>query len=168
METKRFQKGEVIFQERSFGNTMYEIRSGSVGVYLSYGKPEELKLTELGAVRIFGEMAVIEVSPRSATVAALEDVELLEITTADIRTYFDERPEKLLEIMRSLSRRTRELTDDYNAACAALGEWKDATRAGGKKRAGLMDLLARFAEAYNESVRYANLYIAPGAVGAYY
>lgn len=151
MEAKRYQKGETVFQELTNGDTMFEIKSGRVGVYLSYGTPSETKLTELGAGRIFGEMSVIDAYPRSATVVALEDVEALEISTSDIRTYFDEHPDKLLEIIRSLSRRVRELTDAYEEACSALGEWKCAEQ-GGQKRSGLTDALTKFAKAYTERI----------------
>ncbi len=153
METKHYQKGETVFQELSYGNTMYEIKSGRVGVYLSYGKPDETKLTELEAGRIFGEMSVIEAYPRSATVVALEDVEALEVSAADIREYFGDRPDKLLEIIRSLSRRLRELTADYDEACAALGEWKSAEQQNAPKRSGLADKLAKFAKAYTDRIR---------------
>ncbi len=156
METKRYQKGEVIFHELTIGSTMYEIKSGSVGIYTGYGKPEERKLTELGAGRIFGEMSVIEVYPRSATAVASEDVEAVEISTSDLQAYFKSNPDKLVEIMRSLSRRVRELTKDYNEACDALDEWRGATKKGSSKRTGLLGLLDRFAAAYNESLRYAD------------
>ena len=89
METKRYKKGEIIFEEYAFGSTMYEIKSGSVGIYASYGKEAEKKLTELGAGRIFGEMSMFEAYPRSATAVALEDVEALEVSAADIKEYFE-------------------------------------------------------------------------------
>ena len=59
MEIKRFKAGEVIFEEWTLGGEMYEIKSGSVGIYANYGKAGEQKLTELGAGRIFGELAAI-------------------------------------------------------------------------------------------------------------
>jgi len=66
METLQFSRGDVIFMENSIGSSMYEIKSGSVGIYAAYGTDSERKLTELEAGRIFGEMGVIDVMPRSA------------------------------------------------------------------------------------------------------
>ena len=164
METKRFKKGEVIFREGSLGSSMYEIESGSVGIYLAYGTADEKKLTALEAGRIFGEMAVIEVYPRSATAVALSDVEAREITTADLGEYFKSRPEKLMEIMRGLSRRLRELTTDYQEVCGTIRAWKDAADQGKQAGTGLMASLRRFAEIFNESFQY----MASTGVGLYY
>ena len=158
MQTRQFKKGEVIFLEKTLGNTMYEIQSGQVGIYLGHGTPGEKQLTTLDAGRIFGEMAVIEVYPRSATAVALEDTVALEISAADLQEYFDANPAKLAEIMRAMTRRLRELTVDYNAACDALDEWKTATKTGGKKRSGLMGVLDKFAKAYSEYAQYSALY----------
>lgn len=76
METLQFSRGDVIFMENSIGSSMYEIKSGSVGIYAAYGTDSERKLTELEAGRIFGEMGVIDVMPRSATAIAMSDTEV--------------------------------------------------------------------------------------------
>ena len=167
METRHYKKGDVIFREMTIGRSMFEIKSGKVGIYALYEKPEEKKLTELGEGRIFGEMSIIEVFPRSATAVALEDTEAEEIGAEDLREYFDSRPEKLIEIMRSMSRRLRELTVDYNEACDALVEWKKTSEQGGKKRSGLMSFLEKLAEAYAMSARYSD-YPVPGLMTYYY
>ena len=167
METKHYKKGEVIFREMTIGRAMYEIKSGKVGIFALYEKPEEQKLTELGEGRIFGEMAVVEVFPRSATAVALEDTEAVEIPAEDMQDYFNNHPEKLIEIMRAMSRRIRELTGDYDAACDALEEWKKAAGEGSKKRSGLMALLEKFAEAYSMSLRYSGNNL-PGMMDFYY
>ena len=164
MALKQFKKGDVIFREGSFGSTMYEIKSGCVEIYAAYGTPDEKKLTDLEAGRIFGEMAVIEVYPRSATAVAQSDTEAEEISTADLQTYFNEKPEKLLEIMQSLSRRVRELTADYTEVCESISQWKDDDEQGRNKSDGLMGKLRRFAEIFAESAQYMTT---PGA-GLYY
>ncbi|MBQ9458664.1 MAG: cyclic nucleotide-binding domain-containing protein [Oscillospiraceae bacterium] len=154
METKRFQKGEVIFREGSAGEAMYEIKSGAVGIYAGFGTPDEKKLTELEPGRLFGELAVIDGSARSATAAALDEVEAVEISADDLKAYFKERPEKLMEIMRGMSRRLRELTADYREVCASIGEWKESTERGGKKRTGLMAAIRKYAAIFAESAKY--------------
>lgn len=153
METKQFKKGVVIFKEGTLGSTMYEIKNGTIGIYAAYGTPNEKKLTELEAGRIFGEMAVIEVYPRSATAVALTDAEAEEISTADLQEYFGGRPEKIMEIMRGMSRRLRELTADYREVCDTISAWKNATDQGREKGKGLLTAIKRFADIYNESMR---------------
>ena len=163
-----YKQGDVIFRQGDFGNTMYEVRDGSVGIYLNYGEASEKKLTEVKRSQIFGEMAIIEVYPRSATAVALSDVTVEEVTAADVNTYFSGSPEKLLAIMRGQTRRLRELTADYEEVCKTIAEWK-AKDDDGEQKGGLMGALKKFAAIFNESMKYmgsssAGLYYSPTTI----
>ncbi len=158
-----FQKGDVIFREGEFGSTMFEVRSGNVGIFVKYGTPDERKLTELAEGRIFGEMSVIEVYPRSATAVALSEVTVEEVSAAEISEYFGSAPEKLLEIMRGQTRRLRELTNDYAEVCKTIAEWK-AKDDGGEQKGGLLGALKKFAAVFNESMKY----MGSSSAGMYY
>ena len=110
MVEKHFNKGDVIFCEGDSGDSFFHIIKGKVDVIVNYGKDDETKLTELGAGKIFGEMAALDYYRRSATIVAAEDDTVVkEVSQKDIDVYFDEQPEKILEIMRSISSRIREL-----------------------------------------------------------
>lgn len=148
MEKKQFKRGEIIFRESTLANTMYEIKNGRVGIFIAYGTENERKLTELDAGRIFGEMAVIEVYPRSATAVALADTEAEEISTADLQDYFKDHPQKLMEIMRGMTRRLRELTDDYTEVCGRIEAWEQSTDTGEEKGSELMAGIRKFAELF--------------------
>ncbi len=150
METKRFKAGEVIFREWTLGGEMYEIKRGSVGIYANYGKAGEQKLTELGVGRIFGELAAIDIDPRSATAVATADTETEVIAPDDLKAYFAQKPEKIVEIMRSISRRTRELTDEYMDACAAIRELDGCRKTGAQQSKGLLAQIKRFVDHYAE------------------
>mgnify|MGYP002627286956 CR=1 FL=1 len=154
METKQFKQGEVIFKEGTLGSVMYEIKSGTVGIFAAYGTSDEKQLTELGDGRIFGEMGVIEVRPRSATAVALTDVEATEVSTADLQEYFSAQPEKLMEIMRGMSARLREMTSDFQEVCGVIGDWDEATKQKKEKSSGLLSAIRKFAAAYAESMKY--------------
>ena len=159
VEVKQFSKGSVIFREGVLGSTMYEVLDGTVGIFVGYGREDEKKLTELERGRIFGEMAAIEARPRSATAVALTDVSVQEISRSDFQEYFSGNPDKLLEIMRGMTRRIRELTVDYQEVCATIGAWKDADSRGAEQDQGLMSRLRRFAQIFAEGMKYVN----PGA-----
>lgn len=125
-EKKFFEKGSVIFKEGAWELAMYDIISGKVGVYVNYGEEGETLLTELAAGRYFGEMAVIDAMPRSATVVALEDTETLVVKSGEFDEYLTENPDKVIDVFQSLCARLRELSKDYIDACSTITEYVEA------------------------------------------
>ena len=104
--TKMFQKDDVIIKEGEHGDSAYIIRKGSVGVYKS-GKNVLLSTVKQGDV--FGEMGLIEDRVRSASVIALEDTEVVEITRMAFNSLLKENPQLLLPLMRVLFDRLRQM-----------------------------------------------------------
>ncbi len=147
MEKREYAKGEVIFKESEIGNCMFEILSGSVSIVAEKGTEYERKLTDLGKGDIFGEMAVIEESPRSATAIALEDTEVEVIKGSGINDYLKRKPERIIEIMRHLSGRIRVLTDNYMAVCRAINE-SNENKGKVKQKESLWTKLRAFAGIY--------------------
>ena len=85
-----------------------------------------------------GEMGLIEAYPRSATAVALEDgTQLQEIGEREFSDYFKGKPERLLAIMRQLSQRLRDRTEDYERACRVLEELQ-ATQGRPEGRSGTL------------------------------
>lgn len=153
MQERRFRSGEVIFKEWTLGDKMYEIKSGSVGIYVNYGSAEETKLTELAEGRILGELSVIDLGPRSATAVALSEVTAEEIAFDDLRGYFTGEPGRIVEIMCSISRRLRELTDDYMEVCGAIRALDQGKQESVEKSKGLLAGIKRFFADYAEAQR---------------
>ena len=85
-----YPQGTVILREGEVGDSVFLISSGSVQVTLWGTRGPLIPLAILQAGEIFGEMAVLERRPRSATVLAKENCLLLEIAGGEIR--------KLLEV----------------------------------------------------------------------
>lgn len=113
MEIKQFKKNEIIFEQGVYEDCMYDIRWGKVGIYESYGKPEQRLLRELGSEDVFGEMGLIEACPRSATAVCLEkDTQCAKISRDDFSGYFKDKPTKILSIMQRMSQRIRDLSDE--------------------------------------------------------
>ena len=130
-----FKRGEVIFRQGDPGNCMYDILWGSVGVYAEYGTPNEKKLAELRPGDFFGEMGLLEQSPRSATVVALEnDTQVSVIMESDFRDYFAENPAKVFTIMQTLSQKLRRTTQDYLDVCRTVYETVEGEKKGGEPR----------------------------------
>jgi len=105
---KKFQLGQVIFEQGSTGCEMYMIVEGWVEVIRDSG-PGETLLATRGPGEMFGEMAFfIEDSPRFATIRAVEPVCLLEFSECNLRSVWAKQPQLLYEVIRVLSARLRE------------------------------------------------------------
>jgi CRP-like cAMP-binding protein len=106
----RYSKGEIIFHEGDLGNEMYVIQSGRVRIFKNIGGMEQtLAVLEKGD--FFGEMAVLEGVPRTASAEVEEDCELIRINSANFVAMIRANPEIALRIMRKLSIRLRETTE---------------------------------------------------------
>jgi CRP-like cAMP-binding protein len=81
---KRYKAGEVIFRQGDYPDRLYVIGKGEVDVILeSPGKADAI-LTRLGKDQFFGEIGILSDTPRTATIRAATDVEVLSIH----RSYF--------------------------------------------------------------------------------
>lgn len=76
---RQFPTGTVVCREGEYGDTCFAILEGTVEVSINTAEHTNLILALLGEGNIFGEMAALSGYPRSATVAAKEDLYLLEI-----------------------------------------------------------------------------------------
>ena len=141
MNTKVFAKNEVIFCEGDIGKTFYEITEGTAGVYLHYGQADQKKLADMKPGQYFGEMAIIEVWPRSATVVAEEELHAVELTSEDLGSFFTEQPDRIMALMTQLGERLRQLTKDYDEVNAFIRE-KD--EAGAQQKDGFLARLKKY------------------------
>ena len=151
MTERQFDQGTVIFREKDEGDSLFLITDGSVGVYSGYGSDSEEKIAELKAGDYFGEMALLEGYPRSATVVALSAVKAEEVAAKEVIDYFKEKPETLLSIMKQLSQRIRKTTEDYQEVSQTITQVKDE----GKKE-NVMGKLKKFASIYRSRKAIAN------------
>ena len=143
MEKKVFKKNEVVFREGEFGKSFFQIVEGTAGIYLHYGEEEQRKLTEMTAGQFFGEMAVIEAWPRSATVVAEDELQVIEIEENNLNLYFKEQPDKILALMKQLGNRIRSLTEEYDEVNAFI---KEKNEAGAEKKEGFFAKLKKYRE----------------------
>jgi len=105
---KTYHKGDVIFLKNSTGGEMYFIHSGKVSLLIDTEIGVNAELGPLGAGEHFGEMALIDGSPRSATAIAIEDDTELEVLEREsFLSLIRQRPEFALEVMQNLSQRVR-------------------------------------------------------------
>jgi hypothetical protein len=100
-------KGEVIVREGEPGDELYLLVDGAVDVIKHAGTPGEERVNALGAGAYFGEMAVLDGSPRSATVVAASDARVLVLAGSRLRELVHEMPELAFDLLRVLAERLR-------------------------------------------------------------
>ncbi|OGF44268.1 MAG: hypothetical protein A2231_02040 [Candidatus Firestonebacteria bacterium RIFOXYA2_FULL_40_8] len=105
--------GELLFQEGESGNSMYIVKKGGIKI-LKMGFLGEAVIAQVNPGEFVGEMAVIDNSPRSATVKAIANTELLELSKESYTSLKKDSPKVAIKIMdlllRLLSLRLRSTT----------------------------------------------------------
>lgn len=97
-----FKAGSIIFREGDEAKELFVIKSGQVRIQIG-----NRTVTELAADSIFGEMALIDSEPRSATAVAATDVELVPVTEKQFLFLVSQTPFFALKVMRVLAGRLR-------------------------------------------------------------
>ncbi len=103
---RRLDEGERLFVKDDDGACMYVVRSGKVQI-MSGGAV----LENVGPNGLFGEMALIDGSPRSATAIAREPTDVLEISEDTFLTMVQQQPAFALHVMRRLADRLRRMNE---------------------------------------------------------
>ena len=106
---KVYRKSDVIFEENSSGNEMFIVYSGRVKLYTQPKAGRRTVLSILKPGEHFGEMALIDGSPRSATAVAVQDnTKLVVLDKAKFLYLVQQQPEFAFAMMETLSQRIRE------------------------------------------------------------
>ncbi len=101
-EEIRVEAGTAFLREGDLGDALFFIVEGRARV-----RKGDREVAELGARDVFGELALLDPGPRSATVEALTDMTLLRVGRDDFVEILAARPEVPLAVIRMLARRVR-------------------------------------------------------------
>ncbi|HNO26048.1 MAG TPA: Crp/Fnr family transcriptional regulator, partial [Leptospiraceae bacterium] len=122
---KVFQPNQIIFCEYEPGNDFYLIQEGQVKITKTVGNSiKTLDILEAGD--IFGEMAILEEQPRSATAVAIDEVKALNFNRANFELLMTKNPQLALRVLTIFSTRIYDqkrrlqilLLDDMNGKVA--------------------------------------------------
>ena len=145
----RCKKGEIIFNEGDTGACMYKVICGSAAVWAHYGAANARLLTALHVGDYFGEMAILELYPRSTTVIAAEEDTRLQVIAADgLDAYLRANAGEVGAVAKHLSHRLRDLTWDYIEVCDTLRELGRQTVSGDPLSRGLLSRVEKFSRLY--------------------
>jgi CRP-like cAMP-binding protein len=117
LEEKRIEEGKTVFVENMVGESLYLIEQGTIKISKMLAEGDEKILVILGPDDFFGEMAILEGTPRSATARVAEDACLLSLQRKDFEAFCDNNPKLGLKLMRNIvrtfTRRVRENSEEY-------------------------------------------------------
>jgi len=102
--------GETLFHQGAAPSSMYMVVAGSLGVYINVPHQPRQLIAVIGAGEPVGEMAVLAGTPRTATVIAIRDCELLKLTKARFDLMQKQHPQLMTGLNRILVHRLRQLS----------------------------------------------------------
>lgn len=116
---RNFKQGEYICHEGEVGSELYIVVKGSIGIYINDMLDQEVEVAKLQPGELFGEMALVDRMPRSASCIALEDSVCIAVGRENLRRLITTCPEIAENLLLSLSMRLRDMDDKlYKAQCS--------------------------------------------------
>src|SRR2546428_7956523 len=106
-KVRRYAKDDVVFHADESGDIFCLIKEGQVKVTMISPEGKEIILSMLGAGEFFGEMALLDDEPRSATVIATEPLEVVTIWRNDFLQILQENFSIARKVLAELSKRLR-------------------------------------------------------------
>jgi signal transduction histidine kinase len=112
-ERKQYKQGEIVFQEESKADYFFIIIRGTVEVWKDYFEPQPDLLAVHAEGHLFGEMALVDDLPRSATVVAKTDLEVLRIFRDAFHAILERNGRVAISILKSLSAMIRKSNEYF-------------------------------------------------------
>ncbi len=112
-QEKRFAPGQEIFKEGDSGDGVYVVKSGQVEISGAIGAGQRHAFARVVPGDFFGEMAVLDHQPRSASASAVEATEVFFIPREPLAELLGRSPPLCLTLLEEISRRIREFNHQY-------------------------------------------------------
>jgi CRP/FNR family transcriptional regulator len=109
---QRFRANTAVFFQDDPSDSLYVMLTGSAKVFHTSEDGRDRIMTTLRAGDAFGELAMIEGEPRSATVQTLEETELLVLSRRDFEGFASEHPHVLYKLLQTMCERARRIDED--------------------------------------------------------
>jgi CRP-like cAMP-binding protein len=107
---RKLARGQVLFNEGEPSDHLFLVRSGRLRVFVASARGDELVLSVVGPGETLGELSILDRHPRSATVDALETVELIALPGTEARALLESNREALLAVALALAAGMRRLS----------------------------------------------------------
>jgi len=110
---RQFETGKIIFQEGDAGDGMYVVKDGLVEIAGHVNPQTRRVFSRLGPGELFGEMAVVELRPRSATATAAKPTTVHFIPRDEMLALMERSPGLSLAMLQIVSNRLREFNQQH-------------------------------------------------------
>lgn len=128
---RHFKAKETIFWEGEPGVGMYIVQDGLVAICKNFSGDEQEELTRLSRGEFFGELALLDESPRSATAIALEDSKILGLFRPDLMGLIERKPRLgnhfLLQLALLIGERLKHTNEELQTLWKKIDESKVIT-----------------------------------------
>jgi CRP/FNR family cyclic AMP-dependent transcriptional regulator len=105
---RQLKGGEMIFNQGEAGSAMYIVAQGHVNIHLPGENSRRVSLKDISVGEYFGELALFDDKPRSASALATTDGVLLELDRGTLSAYLERRPRAAMAILRTMGERLRQ------------------------------------------------------------
>ncbi|MDR0710194.1 MAG: GGDEF domain-containing protein [Spirochaetaceae bacterium] len=128
LERVYIKKGNVVFQEGDLGSEMYILISGKLSAYVSQSDGTQRWMFEIKPGDFFGEMSIIANEPRSATLTAREDTEIMVLQGIDFYRIVFEHPMIGVKMLKAICRIQNSWLDQSSKHLSDLTRWGESAR----------------------------------------
>jgi len=104
----QYRAGQLIFNYGDAGSSMYIVVSGDVNIHIPGEESRRLSLKDISSGEHFGEVALFDNHPRSASALATTTVEVLELTRETLLEFIKRQPDVAITLLQTLSSRLRQ------------------------------------------------------------
>jgi len=112
---RTYPKNTIVINEGDEANALYVVISGQVKVFLSNEEGREIIVNMQGPCEHFGELALLDSTPRSASVMTTEKTKLAVVSKPDFQRMLAAHPGIALSLIRDLTRRVRVLSENVKS-----------------------------------------------------
>lgn len=107
VDLRRLNAGDILFHAGEPGESLYIVRSGEIELFVRDTAGQKIPLTIACSNQIFGELALLDRGPRTATALALSEAELLQLDRDDLLLLFQKTPAAALRLLAGMGHMTR-------------------------------------------------------------
>ncbi len=107
----KLDRGQTLFEKGDPGDRLFIVREGKVELFIRTVAGEKIVLTVAEQGDLFGEISVLDHSPRTATAVALEDTEIIVLRRENLLSFFQKRPEAAIDMIAAMGGMIRKADD---------------------------------------------------------